>query len=87
MRLSKWRTRYMGQMRSCCVIGRAASALSKARRVLVIHCSLTRCSRYMIQMRGILCMDTSARSNVLLSASWAELAMDRPLTASVRSSR
>lgn len=42
---------------------------------------------HMIQMRGILCMDTMARSKQLLSASTEEWLGARPRTASSRSLR
>ena len=44
-------------------------------------------SRYMSQMRGILCIDTMARSKVLFSDSTAGCAGDSPRTATSRSDR
>lgn len=42
-------------------------------------------TRYSIQMRGILCMETSARSYVLFSAATAGSIMASPRTATCRS--
>lgn len=47
----------------------------------------TRSSRYSIQMRGILCMETSARSKVLFSDTTAGWLIGRFLIASRRSRR
>ena len=60
--------RYSTQTLSCCVTGRAISALSNARLDLVMNPCETRNSRYSSQMRGILYIEMSARSNVLFRA-------------------